>query len=132
MEQPGDGGENMVEDMAEGTSTGGLIRAARKNRPRDDDESVEDDPERSDTEDNACNSHLNLPKVERQGATEQQERNLQHQRQGLHHMVKVPGDDAVQLPLAILAALYPSPSYVGRCISIQPLLPEHREEGGEE
>jgi len=120
----------MAEDMAEDTSNRGLIRAVRKSCARDDGESVEDDPECSDTEDNACNSHLNLPKVERQGATEQQERNLQHQWQGLHHVVKVPGDDPIQLPLAIPAALYPSPSHVGRCISIQPLLPEHCEEGG--
>ena len=70
--------EDMTEDMAEDTSNRSLIWAARRSCPRDNGESVEDDPERGDTEDNACNSHLNLPKVERQGATEQQERNLQH------------------------------------------------------
>ena len=110
--------EGMMMDMTEDTSNRRLIRAAPRSCPRDDDESVEDHPERSHTEDNACNSHLNLPEVERQGATKQQERNLQHHWKGLHHVVKVPGDDPIQLPLAILAALYPSPSYVGRCVPV--------------
>ena len=114
--------------MAEDTGTGCLIWAACRSRPRDDDES---DPERSDTND-SCDSRVNLPKVERQVATEQQERNLQHQWQGLHHMVKVPGDGPIQLPLTIPAAFYPSPSHVRRRVSIQPLLAEHLKEGREE
>jgi hypothetical protein len=119
-------------DTAEDTSARSLIRAACRSCPRDDEESVEGDPERSDTEDNTCDSHINPPKVERQCATEQQERDLQHQWQGLHHIVEVPGDDAIQLPLPILAAFYPSPSHVRRRVSIQPLLAKHREESGEE
>jgi len=71
-----DVGKEMIKNIAEDTSNGCLIRAARTSCPRDDDESVEYGPERSDTEDNARNNHLDLPKVERQGATEQQERNL--------------------------------------------------------
>jgi len=87
MKQAEDGGEDMIKDMgedvimdvAEDTGTRGLIWAACGNCPCDNEESVEGDPERSDTNDNTCNSHVNLPKVERQRATEQQERNLQHQ-----------------------------------------------------
>jgi len=100
--------------------------------PRDDDENLEDDPERSDTKDNPCESHVNLPKVARQRAAEQQERKLQYHWQGLHYMVKVPGNDPFQLPLAILAAFYYTPPHAGRCISIQPLLAQHREEGGKD
>jgi len=121
-----------MEDMAEDTCTGGLIRAAHRSCSRNDDESVKGGAERSDTKDDACDSHIDLPKVERQGTTEEQERKLQHQRQRLHHMVKVPGDDAVQFPLTILATLYGSPSQASRCVSVQPLLPEHREKSGEE
>ena len=123
--------EGMV-GVTKDTRPGGLIRAALKSCPRDDDENVEEDPEPSDTNDDTGDSRVNIQKVTRQCATEQQERNLQHQRQGLHHIIKVPGDDAIQFPLAVPAAFYPSPSHVGRCVSIQPLLAEHRKEGGEE
>jgi hypothetical protein len=119
-------------ETAEDTSTRSLIWAAHRSCPRDDDENVEDGPERSDTEDDTCDGHINPPKVERQRATEQQERDLQHHWQGLHHVVEVPGDDAIQLPLPILAAFYASPPHVRRCISVQPLLAKHREESGEE
>jgi len=47
-------------------------------------------------------------------------------------MLKVPGDDAVEFPLPILAAFDGSPTHVGRCVSVQPLLAEHSEECGEE
>jgi len=47
-------------------------------------------------------------------------------------MVEVPGDDAVELPLPILASFDGGPTHVDRGISVQPLFAEHREEGGEE
>ena len=47
-------------------------------------------------------------------------------------MVEIPRDDAVELALPVLAAFDSSTSQVGRCVSIQPLLSEHCEEGGEE
>ena len=47
-------------------------------------------------------------------------------------MVKIPSDDAVELPLPILASFDCGPSQVNRRVSVQPLLAEHREEGGEE
>ena len=123
---------NIVEDVGgvtEDTRQRGLIRAARKSCPRDDDKNVEGDPEPSDTNDDTGNSRIDIPKVTRQCATEQQERKLQHQRQGLHHIVKTPGGGAIQLPLAILAAFYGSPSHASRCVSVQPLFAEHCEEG---
>jgi len=132
MEQAEDDGEDMMVDMPEDMGPRGLIWAARRGCPRDDEENVEDHPEGSGTDDNSCNGHVDIPKVAGQRATEQQERNLQHQWQGLHHMVKIPSDDATQFPLAILAAFYGSPSHAGRRVSIQPLLAEHREEGGGE
>ena len=123
---------NDTGDMAEDTRPRGLIRAARRSCPRDDNENVEGDAECSDAKDNACDSHVDIPKIERQGGTEQQERKLQHQWQGFHHMVEVPSDDAAKFPLAILTAFYPSPSHVRRRVPIQPLFAKHREEGGEE
>jgi len=57
--------EGMMMDMTQDASNGGLIRTACRGCPCDDDESVEDGSKRRDTEDNACNSHLNLPKVQR-------------------------------------------------------------------
>ena len=47
-------------------------------------------------------------------------------------MVEVPVDDSIEFALSILAALDSSPSHVGRCVSVQPLLSKHREKGGEE
>ena len=47
-------------------------------------------------------------------------------------MVEVPCNDSIEFSLSVLAAFDSSPSHVGRCISIHPLLSEHREEGGEE
>ena len=47
-------------------------------------------------------------------------------------MIEVPGDDAIEFALSILAAFDDSPSHVGGSVSIQPLLAEHREKGGEE
>lgn len=47
-------------------------------------------------------------------------------------MVEIPGGDAVELLLTILATFDDGPSHVGRFVSIQPLLAEHREERGEE
>ena len=61
----------MIKDIAEDTSTWGLIGTARRSCPRDDGENAEDDPESSDTEDDACNSYVNPQKLKRQGATEQ-------------------------------------------------------------
>jgi len=74
-----DMGEDMIIDMTEDMSTRGLVWAARRKCPRDNEKSVEGDPERSDADDDACDSHVNLPKVERQRATQQQECKLQHQ-----------------------------------------------------
>jgi len=47
-------------------------------------------------------------------------------------MVKIPRNDAVEFALSILAAFDGRPSHVDRYVSVQPLLAEHREEGGEE
>ena len=47
-------------------------------------------------------------------------------------MLEIPGDDAVEFPLPILAALDGGPVHVGRHVSVQPLLAEHRKECGEE
>jgi len=44
----------------------------------------------------------------------------------------MPGDDAVELPLPILAAFDGGSSHVSRGESVQPLLAEHCEESGEE
>ena len=55
--------EDGEKDVVEDTRPRGLIWAARRSHSRDDDESVEDNLERSRTEDGACDSHINLPKV---------------------------------------------------------------------
>jgi len=44
----------------------------------------------------------------------------------------MPSDNAVELPLSILAALDGRPSHVDGSVSVQPLLAEHGEEGGED
>ena len=47
-------------------------------------------------------------------------------------MVKVPGDDPVELSLSILAAFDGCSTHIGRRVSVQPLFAEHRKKGGEE
>ena len=76
MKQVGDGGEDMIVDMSEDMRPGGLVWAARRGCPRDDEEKVEDHPERSDTDDNARDGHVDIPKVAGQRATKQQQRKL--------------------------------------------------------
>jgi len=118
--------------VAKGIGARCLIWAALGSCTNDKDENVEDDAKRGETKDNGCDGDIDRPEVTRERATEKQQCNLQHQRQRLHHIVEVPGDDTVELALSILAAFDGIPSQVGRCISVQPLLSKHREEGGEE
>jgi len=47
-------------------------------------------------------------------------------------MVKVPGYNAVEFALPVLASFDSGPSHVGGNIPVQPLFAEHREKGGEE
>ena len=47
-------------------------------------------------------------------------------------MLEIPSDDAIEFPLPILAALDGGPMHIGRHVSVQPLLAEHRKERGEE
>ena len=109
-----------------------LIRTTLKDRASDGDEEVEDESERGETGDNGCDGDADIPKVPRKGTAEKKKRNLQHQRQRLHYMVKVPSDDAVKLSLSVVTAFFRRPSHVCRLIAIQPLLAKHRQEGGEE
>jgi hypothetical protein len=125
-----DTGEGVVEDMAEDAGARGLIRTAYRSRACDDNGNIEDHPERGHTEDNGCNDDVDPPKIAGEGAGEEQERSLQHQRQRLHYIVEVPGYDTIKLALPVLAAFYGRPSHLGGGISVQPLLAEHREEGG--
>jgi len=47
-------------------------------------------------------------------------------------MVEIPGDDAIELPLPVLAPFDGGTPHVNQGVSVQPLLAEHSEEGGEE
>jgi hypothetical protein len=119
---------NATEDVC----TGGLIGTAQRSCPRNDDESVESDTKRGGTNDNRRDGPFDSPKVEGKRTVEEQQRKLQYQRQRPHHAVKVPGNDAIELPLSILAPPDGRPSHVDRGVSVQPLFPKHRKEGGEE
>ena len=48
-----------------------------------------------------------------EGTTKEQQCGLQHQRQKLHHVVKIPRNDAVEFALPVLTAFYCSSSHVG-------------------
>ena len=61
---------------------------------------------------------INLPQIARERTSEEQQNNLQHQRQRLHHMVEVPRDDPIEFPLSILAAFDGSSSHVCRRVSV--------------
>ena len=47
-------------------------------------------------------------------------------------MVKIPRHDTIEFALSVLAALDGRPTNVDRRVSVQPLLAEHRQEGGEQ
>ena len=128
----GDIVEDIVEDMAEDLGTRSLIWAALGDRACDDDEDIEEETERGHSEDNGCDGDIDLPKIAGEGTSEEQQRSLQHQRQRLHHMVEVPGDDTIEFALPVLTAFDGGTSHVGRFVTVQPLFAEHREKGGEE
>ena len=93
----------VAEDVTEKMGRWGLIRATVGSRPRNDNKKVEGKAQRSDAEDNRCDRNIDLPEVPREGRTEEQQRSLQHQRQRLHHMVKIPRDDPTQFLLSVVA-----------------------------
>ena len=86
------------------------------------DENVEDDAGCGDSEDNGCDGDIDPPEISRESTAEEQQGNLQHQWQRLHHIVEVPGDNPVELSLTILTAFDRGSAHVGRCVSVQPLL----------
>jgi len=71
--------QNAWENMTQDAGTGGLVWATLRNCPCDDDGKVEDETERSDGEDDRRDGNAYLPKIAGEGATEEQQRNLQHQ-----------------------------------------------------
>ena len=74
-------------------------------------ELIKEDTKGSDTEDNGRGSSINLPKISGESTTEKQQRNLQHQWQRRHYMVKAPRDDSTELPLSTLATFDSRPSH---------------------
>ena len=104
--------QDVTEDMAHSACAGSLIRASLGSRSCNDSDKVENKTNRSEAEDDRCDGNVDLPEVPRESTAEEQQRNLQHQRQRLHYMVEVPGDDRIEFALSILAALDSSPSYV--------------------
>ena len=120
-----------MNQVAKGMRSRRLIGAGLGSCTGDDDEKVEDDTKRSDSKDDRCDGSINLPQIARERTSEEQQTDLKHQRQRLHHMVEVPRDDPIQFPLSILAAFDGSPPHVGRRISVQPLFAEHCKEGRE-
>ena len=72
-----------------------LIRTALGDGPSNDNEKEEKEAERGDGNDNRCDSDVDFPEVAGKGTTKKQQRTLHHQGQRLHHMVKVPRDNAI-------------------------------------
>jgi len=112
---------NLRPQVVKGMRSGCLIWTALRGRASSNDEEIEDDTEGGETNDNARDGDVDSPKVVRKGASEEQQRTLQHQGQRLHHMVEIPCDDPVELALPILATSNGGPSHVSRRASIQPL-----------
>jgi len=126
------GRTEQARDTANNVGTRGLIWAAVRSCPCNDDEEVGESTERSHTKHNQPNGGVDPPQVLGEGASQQQQCSLQHQRERFQHVVEIPRHDPVQLSLTILAAFDGRPSHVDRSVSVQPLLPEHCEESGEE
>ena len=121
-----------MDDVSEDVGTRCLVRAVLESRPRDDDEEIEEGTKRSEGDENGCDGLVHLPKITREGATYKQQGDLQHQRQRLHYMVEIPGNDAAQFLLSVVVAPNGGPALVGRVVTVQPLLAEHCQEGGKE
>ena len=81
--------------VANETRSGGLIWTALLGRSNKEDEDVEEETKRSDDDDNQRDGKADLPKVTSESASEEQQRNLQHQRQRLQYRVEVPSENAV-------------------------------------
>ena len=96
--------------MAKDVGTRRLIWTTLIYRAGYDDEKVREGSERCDAYEDRCDGPVDLPKIARKRATEEQECRLQHQWQQLHHVVEVPRYDPIQLPLPVLAALNHRPS----------------------
>ena len=132
LENISGGCPNSWPQVAQETGSRGLIWTTLQGSSNQKDENVEEEAKRGDTEDNRCDCDTDLPKVTRECTTEKQQRDLQHHWQRLHDRVEVPCDNPVKLPLSALAAFDSRPSHVGRCITVEPLLPEHRQESGQQ
>ena len=65
--------------MAEDMGARRLIWTILENCCCNDDENVEEDTKRSDADDNGRDCDVDLPKITREGTTEKQQGNLQHQ-----------------------------------------------------
>lgn len=68
-------------------------------------ERVGQDAERSGPKDNGCDGRVNRPEVLGERASEEQERKLEHDGQGAHHILETPPYDPVHFQLTMLASL---------------------------
>ena len=67
--------------MAHDVGAGSLVRAVLGSCPRNDNGKVEDDANRSNAEDDECDGNADPPEIATKCTTEEQQRDLQHQRQ---------------------------------------------------
>jgi hypothetical protein len=74
---------------------------------------------------------VDVPQVPRKPITKQEEGDLEHDGESFHRDIEMPGCHPGHLPMSVSTSLYQRPAHLDLIVSVQPLLPKHREASGE-
>ena len=99
--------------------------------PNNDYPKVEQDSEHSEGDEDTCNGGVDGCHVFAQSASEEEERNLEHDRETLDEEMEGPLLQSITLPLTVSATLDRRPACVPQ-IPVEPLLAQHRDECGKQ
>ena len=97
--------------------------------PNDHNHKVEQNPEHSEGNEDACNGGIDGCHVLAQSAGEEEERSLEHDWEALDEEMQGPLLQSIALPLTVCATLDHRPAGIPE-VSVEPLLSQHRNECG--
>ena len=110
----------------------GLERAIIGKNGRDTDDSVKEETSTGETDDNRSDHLVYGEEVMREGVTEEEKSELEHQRQSLHHEAEAPGGHSVHLTLSIPTAIDKGSTHIDFGVAVEPLFAQHGYERSEE
>ena len=96
------------------------------------DEDVEEDTERTETNEDAGNCSIEGEEVGGKRITKEEESGLEHQGQTFHDKVEMPCGDPIYLALSISTAVDDRSTHLDLGVTVEPLLSQHGDERGEE